>query len=160
MIGKSNIFGVFLIIGGSLRILASFPIEFQIIRKETFYCIIDSFLFLGIIGLYLRFEIPLRSLKFLAFIVSLFSSLLLLSRGFILYETNPYFVGASFLLLGATTFSWRIRNISSKIKFSFYSFLGSLIFGISASILPIQSFLFSISGILFGLGAIYLGRKK
>ncbi|TGL65712.1 hypothetical protein [Leptospira sarikeiensis] len=160
MIGVGNVFGIFLIVGGLLRILASFPIELQIISKENFYFIIDSFLFLGIIGLYLRFEINFKSFKFVTFIVSLASSLLLLSRGFIFYKTNPYFIGASFLLLGLTTFSWIVRTTSPETKISFYSFFGSMLFGILASILPVQSFLFSISGILFGLGAIFLGRSR
>ncbi|TGK05226.1 hypothetical protein EHQ53_16420 [Leptospira langatensis] len=155
--GLLSWFGSMLMFGGVLRIISSFRSDWGFLSQREFYGIIDVCLFFGIIGFYSKVRPRWISLGFLGFSFAVFSTALLVSRLWIRYETDPYFISAGILLIGfilMTGAAWKRKQIS---KLPFLLFTISLALGIVGSLGFAVPFFYLLSGVSFGLGAFFAG---
>lgn len=150
-------FALCAVIGGSLRILASFiPYKTSSDSLQLLYIIIDINLILALVGYYLAFSRQFRTASHIGIIVSLIGFSLIAGPEATIFGIGIYQIGSAIIGLGLIIFASEhlLQKINNKIMA--LCFLTSVLIGLLSMLLNI-SILLSISGVLLGLAFILMG---
>lgn len=138
------------ILAGTLRAIASF-IPVTATRIYLLYFAIDLFLLLGVIGFFRASLAAAKLLGFVGFVIMFLAVLILIARDVGIFPKTVYAGAAGAFSLGLVLFAIQVlltRKISVWMPIAW---ILSTIIGPVGFFVPSLSFLFVISGLLFGL---------